>query len=270
MSSKLASGVEGNDRAALEALVAQGDTSVPNIEMSDLNDGDILARTRENVNPNGQFQFVYIPDDGTENVTSDWISQEHKKKVTRSWVDGVKSALISRATSKLSEAKEKALEERARRIRDEQFADDQPVGAATDESIKAEAPVGRPTVHGRRASIPVVQPGLSTDPGDYVNDQLELARERLRGAEMAQQDIVREVLSARRDYDKWKALAAALGGVGDDGVREQQQDGNRGDSGSRILRQDGGGDYDHRERSPDTDRAPQREGIVRVGGKAAR
>jgi hypothetical protein len=236
--SKLASGVEGTTRAHLEALVAQGDTSVPNIEAADLNDGDILARTRENVNPNGLFQFVYIPDDGSENVTSDWIDQEHKKKVTRQWVDGVKAEIIGRAQRPIIEAREKAIEAKARRVRDEQLADKPSDSdrAVTDTKVQVDIPKSA------RPQVPVLQPVQhSTDPSDYVGDQLELARERLRGAEMAQQDIVREVLSARRDYDKWKALAAALSGVGDDALRNGDQSGGQAAGGaeSAILQNAG-------------------------------
>jgi len=49
---------------------------------------------------------------------------------------------------------------------------------------------------------------------------LETARERLRAAEEMQKDVMREVLTARRDYEKWKALATALGGVDADAGKE--------------------------------------------------
>jgi hypothetical protein len=35
-----------------------------------------------------------------------------------------------------------------------------------------------------------------------------------------QKDVMREVLTARRDYEKWKALATALGGVDADAGKE--------------------------------------------------
>jgi len=192
------------------------DTAVPGIEMSDINDGDILARTRENVNPNGLFQFVCQLDDGSEEIKSDWVDQEHKKKLTRVWVDGVKSVIISRANARMQEAKERAEEDRAKRIRDEQFSE--PVDSAVDtRGIKTAVVVESGT---QPAAQPTkVHVGDSSDPSAYVEDQLEIARERLRAAEMAQSDIIREVLTARRDYEKWKTLAAALGSVADDGVQ---------------------------------------------------
>lgn len=206
--SKLGGTTDGKDRAALEAFVAMGDTSVPGIEMSDINDGDILARTRENVNPNGLFQFIYSPDDGSDAITSDWVDQEHKKKLTRAWVDGVKSAIIGRAQSKLDEANAAREEERAKRIRDEQLAEPVPTRQILREAVPA-GPIVSPGLHVKTQSrVP------SSDPSAYVEDQLETARERLRAAEEMQKDVMREVLTARRDYEKWKALAAALGGVG--------------------------------------------------------
>lgn len=226
--SKVAGTIEGTDRAALEAFVQSGDTSVPGVEMSDLNDGDILARTRENVNPNGLFQFVYIPDDGSENITSDWVDQEHKKKLVRQWVDGVKGNIIARANETINAAKEKAIEDRARAIRDEQF-EAAPAGPALREAVRPNDP------RAPAQSIPARSIVQSSDPTQYIEDQLETARERLRAAETMQQDVMREVLSTRRDYEKWKALAAALGGVGDNdsvSAGTSQQAG----AGGKILR----------------------------------
>jgi hypothetical protein len=192
-----------------------GDTSVPGIEMSDINDGDILARTRENVNPNGLFQFIYSPDDGSDAITSDWVDQEHKKKLTRAWVDGVKSAIIGRAQSKLDEANAAREEERAKRIRDEQLAEEAPAQAPTRVAEPARRIIEVPSVR-----IKESPKSAATDPTSYVEDQLETARERLRAAEEMQKDVMREVLTARRDYEKWKALATALGGVDADAGKE--------------------------------------------------
>jgi hypothetical protein len=203
-----------NKLASIGRLDDGIDTSVPGIEPSDLNDGEILSRTRENVNPNGQFQFIYIPEDGSENIVSDWISQEHKKKVTLSWVEGVKAAIIGRAQAGLREANEKAAEERLKRIQKEQMEDDGDDAAIPELVAENRPPVAaksrRTETMGRAAST------TASDPVTYVKDQLDAARERLKAAEDAQKDIIREVLSARRDYDKWKTLARALAGDGGD------------------------------------------------------
>lgn len=218
MSGKLASGLAGTQRADLEALVAQGDTSVPGVEMSDLNDGDILARTRENVNPNGQFQFVYIPETG-DPITSDWVGQDFKKQVLRGWVDGVKSALISRGQAGITAANEAEMERKLAALREEQLDDE----AVPD--IEPVAPAAPAVVAGQKQAVqaqraPVARVAASNDPSTYVEDQLDIARARLQGAEQAQQEIIREVLNARRDYEKWKALSSALSGIGSDvGVR---------------------------------------------------
>jgi hypothetical protein len=222
--SKMGAPVGGQDRAALEAFVATCDTSVPGIEASDLNDGDILARTRENVNPNGLFQFVYIPDDGSEHVTSDWVDQEHKKKLTRVWVDGVKNAIISRAQAKITAAKEAAEEARAKSVRDEQFRGE-PMEQGNSPSIPERSVAGGSAPERQKAVYKVATTAVQTSPSDpqsYVEDQLDIARERLRAAEQAQQDITREVLTARRDYEKWKALVCALDGVGDGVLRRPE------------------------------------------------
>lgn len=200
--SKLADVPTGTTRQDLEAFVGMGDTSVPGVEASDLNDGDLLALTREEVTENGQFRFVYIGREGEEPITSEWISQEHKKKVLRGWVDGVKEMIIARSQQKIREANEAALEARARKIRDEQLGSaEEAVTAATQSSTPV--PVVRQTAP---------KPGAANaDPVSYVEEQLEICRERLASAERAQQDIIREVLTARRDYEKWNTLAAGLG-----------------------------------------------------------
>ena len=208
--SKLASGVAGTNREDLEALVSAGDTSVPGVEASDLNDGDILARTREEVKPDGQMRFVYATDDGTEPITSDWIQQDKKREQVWNWIAGVKDMILQRGAAKMHAANAEAQELRAKKLREEQMEDDDLDSVVPDDSpapSPAARTVGR-TKHTPKPPVP--QATVSADPTTYVEDQLELARERLRAAEEAQQDITREVLTARRDYDKWKTLAAAL------------------------------------------------------------
>jgi hypothetical protein len=208
--SRLASGLSVTGDDALKALVASGDTSVPGIELSDLNDGDILANTRERVNDQGQMQFVYIPNDGSDPIESDWIQQEHKKKVILGWCEGVKNAIIQRGSAGMHAANAAALEERLRRKREEDMADVE--DTQTVAPAKAVS-VGVPQPAVSRRTEPV-RPGLvaSDDPFQYVEDQLDIARERLSAAESAQQDIIREVLAARRAYDKWQTLAQTLSG----------------------------------------------------------
>lgn len=181
------------------------DTSVPGIEHSDLNDGDILARTRENVNPNGLFQWVYIPDDGSEHITSDWVDQEHKKKLTRQWVDGVKDAIISRSQEKIRAAREAALEERAKRIRDEQFADPEPVGRSDN---RKHTQSDRLDYEENSQNPQGVQ---SSDPGEYISTQLAIAEKRLNYLKEQQNAIFKQVIDAESDYSRWSKLATALG-----------------------------------------------------------
>ena len=208
MAGKLAQGtmLSGTSREDLASFVGMGDTAVPGIEPSDLNDGDILARTRENVNPNGQFQFIYIPEDGTENIVSDWISQEHKKKVTLSWVEGVKAAIIGRATAGLRSANEKAAEERLKKIQQEQMEDTNDVA----EIVVPTRTTTRNKATMAGVSSPAVRGGVTSDPVDYVTDQLGHAAERLKSAEELLREYTKEVFLAKRDHAKWLSLQHAL------------------------------------------------------------
>jgi hypothetical protein len=207
MIGKLSGGLQTTGKDALKEFVATGDTSVPGIEPSDLNDGDILANTRERVNDQGQMQFVYIPTDGSDPIESDWIQQEHKKKVILGWTEGVKNAIIQRGQAGMHAANAAVLEQRLRRKREEDMADTQSV--APVKAIQVDVPQHAVP---QRSNTQRTSQSNSSDPSQYVDDQLDVARERLKAAEEAQKDIIREVLSARRDYDKWKTLASALGG----------------------------------------------------------
>lgn len=211
---KLTGGLSEASKEALESLVAMGDTSVPGIEASDINDGDIMARTREKVNNQGQFQFIYIPDDGSDPIESDWIQQDFKKKVILGWCEGVKNAIISRGQAGMAAANEAALDAKLRKQREEDMADAEANGEEeAAPAHKAHAPRNvQPSPRSRQVSSNAGT-AVNADPTAFIEDQLSITRERLIAAEAAQQDIIREVMAARRDYEKWSALAGALGGA---------------------------------------------------------
>lgn len=195
--------MDKQDREALESFVATGDTSVPGIEISDINDGDILSRTRDELKGEA-MRFVYQPEDGSEPIVSDFFKQENRSKYAFQWLEGVKGALVSRAASKVQEAKDAAYALRAKQIRDEQFAT-----PATEDLIHDDVETAGSSPVLRTGGDKVI-PKRNTSPDDYVGGQLEAARERLRAAEEAQQSIIREVLVARKDFEKWSVLASAL------------------------------------------------------------
>src|SRR5271166_2729739 len=227
MSSKLSGGLADASREALESLVAMGDTSVPGVEASDINDGDIMANTRERVNNQGQFQFVYIPPDGSDPIESDWIQQDHKKKVILGWCEGVKGAIISRGQAGMAAANEAAMEAKLKKLREDQFGDE----VITDEGLDASVPTNLREVVRQTASPRVARPAQSADAQGFVDEQLDIARERLAAAQQAQQEIIREVIAARKDYEKWQALSGALSGIGGDSELRDTED-----SESPILR----------------------------------
>jgi hypothetical protein len=220
MSQKLASGLTEANREALEQLVSMGDTSVPGVEASDINDGDIMANTRERVNGNGQFQFVYIPPDGSDPIESDWISQDHKKKVILGWCEGVKSAIISRGQAGMQAANEAALEAKLKAKREEDMNAD--TSAKLDAAVPA-AQVARTQPAGHASKPATAHSASPSDPGAYVSEQLEIAQEQLNAAQAAQNDINREVIIARKAVEKWTTLARALGhSVGGSDVEQSQ------------------------------------------------
>lgn len=214
MSGKLSGGLSDTSRDALESLVAMGDTSVPGIEASDINDGDIMANTRERVNANGQFQFVYIPPDGSDPIESDWISQDHKKKVILGWCEGVKGAIISRGQAGMQAANEAAMEAKLKAKRAEDMGDAE-LDAVIPEVVAPTSARQAVRTPDTRSDTPRLAANVATDPTVYITEQLEIAQERLNAAENTQKDILMEVMAARRDVRKWTALAEAITGVGD-------------------------------------------------------
>lgn len=191
------------------------DNSVPGIEASDLNDGDIIARTREEARGDGTFRFVYIPVDGTENIYSDYIQQDFKNKAIMGWLDGVKGQLIGRGMQKLEQARDRAKEERLATLRD----------LPTEDIADTPAANGKPqhtAAAAQRRKHDSDTEGV--DPGRYVNNQLDQARDRLAAAEEELERAREAVIKERAAFNKWQRLSDALepGGAS----RKPSSDGN--------------------------------------------
>jgi hypothetical protein len=62
------------------------------IESQDINDKDILERTRKESGQNGTFRLKYTLPNGQE-LISEWVRPENGKKALRNWVEYVRQAV---------------------------------------------------------------------------------------------------------------------------------------------------------------------------------
>lgn len=94
--------------------IGNSDNTIPAIQGSDINDGDIINLTRQETNDKGQVRFYYPMPDGTP-LMSEWVQDEHVKAARRQWVEAVRQQLVAsaqRATdAAMSSIREKQMQE---------------------------------------------------------------------------------------------------------------------------------------------------------------
>lgn len=66
------------------------------IEPSDVNDKDILERTRQTKNAHGSIQWKYVCDDGHP-IVSEWLHPDTMRKAIIIWCDVVRNTVSARA-----------------------------------------------------------------------------------------------------------------------------------------------------------------------------
>lgn len=76
------------------------------VEPSDINDKDILEKTRQAKSANGSIQFKYKCEDGHE-IKSEWINPDQARKALIIWCDVVRQTVSSRAKD-LAASKQKS------------------------------------------------------------------------------------------------------------------------------------------------------------------
>lgn len=179
------------------------------VETSDMNDGDILAKTTQIPCGKGGSQFKYILPDGHP-ITSECVSQEQKKQALHAWVDAVKGAAVARVKSER--------EELAARIR-RQKAD----AAAANEAQNAEA-MGLIVPAGTAAAsqTPVQQTNSGAAPSVELvrqtgapssTDPVAMAKAELVRAAMEVQELQPRLVAAQQRVAQWQAVLGALQAV---------------------------------------------------------
>lgn len=194
------------------------------LEASDVNDQDILTKTRQLRNKQDHIQFKYVCDDG-HIIQSEWMSSDNARRGLMAWCDTVRRVLVDRAEALAREKRQKAQEaneevsklilpegledgtpepnyEEMLKKRKEQFVEPEVEEFEEDEE---EAP--KPRKKPKKAKRP---PVFEYDDEDDDDDEIaQLIREQLLQAQAQARKAAKKVL-------KLKRLLAAMGADDED------------------------------------------------------
>lgn len=176
------------------------------LETSDMNDGDILAKTTQ-VPCKGGHQFKFILPDGHP-IISECVNAENKARALHLWVDVVKSSAVARVRAEREELAAKIRREKADAEAEER--DRQalivPEGTSAPSSVAA-SPVTRfvPSVIGAE----LVPSSAPSSPGDPV----AMARGELVRAALEVQQLQPQLAAAQQRVAQWQAVLNALQAV---------------------------------------------------------
>lgn len=184
------------------------------LEASDMNDGDILAKTTQINCPKGGTKFKYVLADGHE-ITSECVSEDNKRKALHGWVDAVKSAAVSRARAEREEQLA-----RARRNKADSLKED-PKERAKAEAMGLIVPAGTGgTVRESAETISTIPGAVSqrtnvagseSVSGSVVpSDPVAMAKSQLVQATLEVQELAPKLQSAKMRQAQWKAVLEVL------------------------------------------------------------
>lgn len=178
------------------------------IETSDMNDGDILAKTTQvPCGKNGGTQFKYVLPDGHE-IKSECVPEEHKKTALHRWVDAVKEAAVARAREERAEL--------AAKIR-RQKVDAELAAAEEAERQRSQLIVPGGTGAALRPVEPTyvaparVTASAGTQPAG--TDPVAMAKSELVNATLEVQELAPKLAAAQQRVAQWRAVLQALQAV---------------------------------------------------------
>lgn len=165
------------------------------VEPSDINDKDILEKTKQARNKQGSIQWKYTCEDGHV-IQSEWINPENARKAIMIWCDVVRNTVAARA-KELAQSKTKSA------IILPEDIDEAPLELPEDDETDPEPVVtqrpARPVAPKPKAVVRVPEP--QDDDNDEVEDEdavllraLKAKRKKL-AAKLAKLDSVIELLA---------------------------------------------------------------------------
>lgn len=181
------------DKEQIKEFLADGNVrGVPFVQLSDLNDGDLLAQTRTIDLGGGSYKFEITLPSGRP-LESAAVSPDYSKRdATFQWLDAVKSACVGDA--------EQAANDAARAAREAEplvIPSDMPAVREESKSLHTDI---------RRADT------APADPTEYAKHQLRLALQRLA-----------DIASAEADVERWQKVVDSLTGNVPKGTKKRKK-----------------------------------------------
>lgn len=178
------------DKEQIKEFLADGNVrGVPFVQLSDLNDGDLLAQTRTIDLGGGSYKFEITLPSGRP-LESAAVSPDYSKRdATFQWLDAVKSACVGDA--------EQAANDAARAAREAE-----PLVIPSDEPVRSAPSANAASGHSSQSS----------DPIEYAKHQLRLALQRLA-----------DIASAEADVERWQKVVDSLTGNVPKGTKKRKK-----------------------------------------------
>lgn len=179
-----------------------GKPPVPFIQMSDLNDKDIINGTRKMATPDGQIVLVYPLPSGEE-LTSSPLAQDGIGKMMIVWIEAVKERIVADAQA----AQDAAL----RKTRESQMATQN-----LDDHIPATEPT---TAELHAAGVPAVRqppapepPYVETSPRLYARAKVKELKESARMLRKQIEQRAKALAQTELLLEQWEGVVAGLKG----------------------------------------------------------
>lgn len=178
------------DKEQIKEFLADGNVrGVPFVQLSDLNDGELLAQTRTIDLGGGSYKFEITLPSGRP-LESAAVSPDYPKRdATFQWLDAVKSACVGDA--------EQAANDAARAAREAE-----PLVIPSDEPVRSAPSANAASGHSSQSS----------DPIEYAKHQLRLALQRLA-----------DIASAEADVERWQKVVDSLTGNVPKGTKKRKK-----------------------------------------------
>lgn len=184
------------------------------IEENEINDRAILESTSVETGENGQMQRYVTKLPSGKPLESNWMTEADRKRALIQWVEAVRSALVNETNSREQESLEQLREIRRSQPKVPRIiTDNVPVEVAGRPTLPSMAVPSLGSIP--MAPTPTSQPAISSDPFQYMREQLKAAKEQENywSAQLAVATIEKGKASALKT--QWQTALEALSGVKD-------------------------------------------------------
>ena len=177
----------------LAGSVEDPGASVPSVEASDINDGDIINMTKMEQDAQGRSKFHADLPSG-RHLESDWVMPDGLRRSRLLWIDAVKQNIIADAQA----ANDKSIQDRRNRLMEEARLE-------ISESGNVEANKGNTGTSGIRRP-----PAVAEDPSEYAKAQWADAAKRAEGYAEEKAVISAKEKAAKAAAKNWLKIYEGL------------------------------------------------------------